>query len=996
MVCDRCGSGNPDGQRFCGGCGAQLAEAESPREVRKVVTVLFCDVTGSTALGERVDPEALRQVMQRYFDAIRTAIERHGGTVEKFIGDAAMAVFGIPRVHEDDALRAVRAAAEVRGRLPELAAELGVELTFRTGINTGEVVAGEGQTLATGDAVNVAARLEQAAATGEILLGEETYRLVRDAVEVEAVEPLALKGKSAPVPAYRLLSIDPQAAGFARRPDAPLVGRVRERALLLQAYERTVAESSCQLVTVLGPAGVGKSRLVGDFLEGAAETALIVRGRCLNYGDGITFWPLVEVLKQLGHEAESTLEHLVEGTTASPAELFWEVRRLLETFARERPLVVVFDDLHWGQPMLLDLLDHVADLSRDAPILLLCVARPELLDERPGWGGGKLNATTTLLDALPPGDCERLLDALGDGLDTAARARIVEASEGNPLFLEEMAALVQEGGGDVVPSSIQALLAARLDRLGREERSVLERGSVEGKVFHRDAVRELAPDPARADVETHLAALIRKELIRPAQAILGHEAFRFRHLLIRDAAYDALPKEVRAELHERFAGWLEQHAGELVERDEILGYHLEQAVRYRRQLGRDPDRALADRGAELLLRAGVRASARWDWSASARLLERASQLAATAALRDRVLVPLAHTLIHLAEFERAESIVTEAEAAADQAVRANARVARLALEVFVEPTALTEQRLDEAIAELDRLEEHEGLARAWAVMAQFQWLRSSGERTLSALDRAIEHNARAGRPPTPYYPGWRLAALLHGPFEPALALAELEELDRRFPGMPAYPFTHMMIAEAAGDLASGREYAAQARAAFHARGEHVLEVALGQTAGRIELRAGNLDEAERLLRESIEELDRLGERIFLPTNKAILAEVLLAQGRLDEAEQVALEVEQTSAPEDVLNFALTLAVRARVALARGEAGAETLAQAAVDAADRSDFPVYRGEARLALATVCAASRPAVAAQAAREALSLFELKGHVHLAGEAQRVLAQLDGTRAG
>ena len=269
-ICAACGQENPEGFRFCGACAAPLAETSAPREQRKRVTVLFCDVAGSTALGEQLDPEALRRVMRRYFDEIAAVVERHGGTVEKFIGDAVMAVFGIPQVREDDALRAVRAAAEIRERLPAVGADLGVELSFRTGVNTGDVVVGSGQTLATGDAVNVAARLEQAAPPGEILLGAETRRLVRDAVEVEAVEPLALKGKSEPVAAYRLLSIDPNAAAVARNLDAPLVGRERELDLLRAAFERSLDERSCHLFTLLGPAGVGKSRLVAEFLGALA------------------------------------------------------------------------------------------------------------------------------------------------------------------------------------------------------------------------------------------------------------------------------------------------------------------------------------------------------------------------------------------------------------------------------------------------------------------------------------------------------------------------------------------------------------------------------------------------------------------------------------------------------------------------------------------------------------------------------------------------------
>ena len=351
-------------------CGASLTEPITTREERKVVTVLFCDLVGSTALGESTDPEALRARMRRYFEDLRAIIERHGGTVEKFVGDAVMAVFGIPVSHEDDALRAVRAAAEMRAAI----AEHGLEA--RIGINTGEVVVGgEGETLVTGDAVNVAARLEQAAAAGETLIGAESRVLVRDAVKVEAVRPLALKGKSEPVEAFRLLEVIGGAGPLARHLETPLVGRERERQRLWRDYEDAVADRTCRLFTLLGPAGIGKSRLVADFLERVGDEADVLRGRCLSYGEGITYWPLVEILIAIGAEPDTVI-----GT--SPPETQLAFRRLVETRTAVRPQVVVIDDLQWAEPVFVDLVEHVADMSRDAPIFLLCVARTELLDNR--------------------------------------------------------------------------------------------------------------------------------------------------------------------------------------------------------------------------------------------------------------------------------------------------------------------------------------------------------------------------------------------------------------------------------------------------------------------------------------------------------------------------------------------------------------------------------------------------------------------------------------
>jgi len=601
FTCPQCGAENPEGAKFCNECGARLAEPPPAREQRKTVTVVFCDVTGSTSLGEKLDPESLRRVMARYFESMRAVIERHGGTVEKFIGDAVMAVFGLPLLHEDDALRGVRAAAEMREALAELNGELlrdyGTQLELRIGVNTGEVVSGTEERLATGDAVNVAARLEQGAQPGEILLGEDTYRLVRDAVRVESIEPLVAKGKSEPLPAHRLFQVLAGAPAFARRTDALMVGRKRQLKLLSDAHENLVSERSCHLFTVLGSAGVGKSRLAAEFLASVGE-ATVVRSRCLSYGEGITYWPVVEVIKQLPDATQLAIDELAserirgllgeEEVVTSTEEIAWAVRKLFEAAASERPLVVVFDDAHWGEETFLDLVEHVADLSRDAPILLLCLARPELLDRRPGWGGGKLNATSVLLEPLSAEETNELIERLlGEAsLEEELRMRIGEAAEGNPLFVEEMVALVRESGdGEMaVPPTIQALLAARLDLLDPKERGVLECGSVEGRVFHRGAVQALAPEDPQ--LTAHLTALVRKELVRPDKPQLpGEDAYRFRHLLIRDAAYDALPKATRAELHERFAAWLEERASDLVELDEILGHHLEQAYRYRAELG---------------------------------------------------------------------------------------------------------------------------------------------------------------------------------------------------------------------------------------------------------------------------------------------------------------------------------------------------------------------------------------------------------------------------
>ena len=652
-------------------CAAPLAAAEPTREQRKVVTVLFCDLVGSTALGESTDPEALRARMRRYFEDLRVILERHGGTVEKFVGDAVMAVFGIPVSHEDDALRAVRAAAEMQAQI----AEHGLEA--RIGINTGEVVVGgEGETLVTGDAVNVAARLEQAAGAGEVFIGAETHSLVRDAVRVEAVEPLALKGKAEPVDAFSLLEVLADSEGLARNPEALLVGRKRERNRLWRDFEDVLDEQSCRLVTLLGPAGIGKSRLVADFLERVGDSADVLRGRCLSYGEGITYWPLVEILIAIGVEPDSVI-----GT--SPPETQLAFRRLLEARAAERPQVVVVDDLQWAEPVFIDLVEHIADLSRDAPIFLLCVARTELLDVRPDWGGGKMNATSILLEPLGDDECEALIaNLLGDAqLEGDLRDRITAASAGNPLYVEEMLAMVREHGGDgeiVVPPTIHALLQARIDSLDGDVRVVMERGSVEGEVFHRGAVAELSPGPVRGDVESHLTTLVRKELIRSTSSTFPQdEGYRFRHLLIRDAAYESLPKATRAELHEQFADWLSTH--DLVEGDEIVGYHLEQAHRYRSELdGSDPALpALARRASEHLVTAGRAALDRGDFNAGRSLFRRATGLLPRGDERRLALAPdYAVALFEAGEGDEAWDLLAESLEASDPLTRAHALVTR--------------------------------------------------------------------------------------------------------------------------------------------------------------------------------------------------------------------------------------------------------------------------------------------------------------------------------
>jgi class 3 adenylate cyclase/tetratricopeptide (TPR) repeat protein len=807
--CAVCGEVNADRARFCQSCGSRLDElSEHPAETRKVVTVVFADVTGSTALGERLDPEALRRVMSRYFDEMASVVGRHGGTVEKFVGDAVMAVFGIPRLHEDDALRAVRAAGEMRDALRGLNAGLehdhGVGLAVRIGVNTGEVVAGDpggGQQFVIGDAVNVAARLEQAAAPGEILLGEATHRLVRDAVQVGFVDPLELKGKTELVRAFRLIEVLEDTAGHVRHLDSPMVGRERELEMLQRALDRVITERTSQLFTLLGPAGVGKSRLVGEFVSGHANSATVLRGRCLSYGEGITYFPLAEVVQEAagvertddvatglaklstvadGVEDRDRIVALVAGllSWAEPVtaeEAYWGVRKLFEHLASQRPLVVVFDDIHWAEPAFLDLIEYLSDWTRDAPLLLVCVARPELLELRTGWAGGKLNATTVLLEPLPTAEVSRLVDNLLGRADisSADLAQILDTAEGNPLFVEEMLGMLIDDGllrfddgrwravenlaNVTVPPTIQLLLAARLDRLDAEERAVIERGAVEGKLFHVGAVTTLAGEALRPQVRPRLLALARKELIRPGRAeFSGEDAFRFRHLLIRDAAYQAMPKEQRAELHERFAAWLEHAAGErLAEYEEILAYHLEQAYRYRAELG-PPDEATIELGrtaATRLIVSADRARERGDLSSAQSLLTAATQVS-YGSLRSRALFELASTHFQTNHFpesvEAAQQAIEAAKAAGERAVAARARLVLTEALGQIDPSHTFAQTREDAAAALETLQragDDAGIVQGTLTLAALLFYQGRCEESVELARRLLDR-APTFPPPT--------------------------------------------------------------------------------------------------------------------------------------------------------------------------------------------------------------------------------------------------------
>jgi class 3 adenylate cyclase/tetratricopeptide (TPR) repeat protein len=949
-------------------------------QTRKVVTALFCDVAGSTALGGELDPEAMRSVLSRYFDDISATIERHGGTVQKYAGDAVMAVFGAPVAHEDDALRAVRAAAEIRERLPSVADRVGVALGFRTGLNTGLVLVDEGTFVAIGDAVNVAARLEQAARPSEILLGAETLALVRDAVQVEPLKPLAVKGKSQLVPAFRLLGVDPVAPGRARRMDVPMVGRARELLLLGEGWRRAVDEACCQLFTLVGAAGVGKSRLVAELIAEVGDAATVLSGRCLHYGEGITFWPIIEALTPVGARARSIVARLGSGGAATPEELFWQVQSLLESLARDRPLIVHIDDLQWGEPMLLDLLDHVVELSRNGSILVLCTARPELLEERPAWGTGKQNAATLVLEPLGPAECQALLDELDETLEPHVRARVIAASDGNPLFLEELVELARELGTVVIPQTIQALLTARLEALIVRERELLERGSIEGYVFHRSAVEELSAEQAVQWLESDLSGLVQKDLIRPHPAsVPGEDAFSFRHLLIRDAAYERLPKATRADLHERFARWLVKALRNTPELDEIAGWHLEQAVLYRRELSLPVDPLVCADAARRLHVGGRRAGERSDVAAARNLLERAHGLAPEDA---PIAADLAERLIEAGELQRADELLAVAEAHSPEL--GPAVLGRLEWRLEAQPVdaaGLIGSKLPGILAALERAGDERGLARAHWLAFNAQWTACRASAAAEQARLTATHARAAGDMGLAARAlGWYVATLIYGPAHARTISSALDTIERQQLGPYVAGCVELGRAEVerlGGRLDGARASARRAQATFESLGVHSMAGRGAQALAETELLAGNAAAAVDALLRSDPMLQRHGASAVRSSTLAILAEAHERAGDIERARSALDEAEELGGPEDAFNFLTAHIVRSRIALRLGDLdGALQSAQGAVKVADSTEFTTERARATLALAEAMRArGNRRGARHNARAALELFAIKG---------------------
>ena len=1004
VICPSCGQENPASQRFCGACGAALT-TEPSADVRKTVTVVFCDLVGSTALGERTDPEVLRDVMARYHAELRAILERHGGTVEKFVGDAAMAVFGLPQVHEDDALRAVRAVIEMRAAV----ATLGLEV--RIGVNTGEVVAGTGETLATGDAVNVAARLEQAAPAGEILIGAATERLVRGAVDAEPVEPLELKGKSEPVPAFRVHGLVDEVPAFTRPIHAPFVGRQEELGRLGNALVTASETRTPQLATIVGAPGIGKSRLARELL--GRVQARVVIGRCLPYGEGITYWPLHEIVSQiedvrdaLARSSDAELAAIrieaalgLTDTPVSPEEIAWGVRRLFEALAARGPLVVVFDDIHWAEAAFLDLIEYVAAFARDVPLLVLCTARPDLFELRPTWTAPKPNATLVTLQALSESDSEALVAQLGD-LPVEKRERIVQAAEGNPLFVEQLTAMQAENGDAIdVPPTLQALLAARVDRLGEEERAAAQRGSVEGRLFHRGVVAALLPEAERPEVGAHLLSLVRKELIRPDRATLpGDDAFRFGHILIRDAAYDAIPKRQRAALHEQFATWLEARLGDDAP-DEVVGYHLEQAYLYGVELG-SVDPSVGERAAARLQRAAQAAMVRQDVAAAVNLLGRALELVPDGADRPLLLVRLGEALDEASELERAKTAfeegVTLARTVGDEHAEWLGRMWLTRIRLLQDPEGALEPMLEEAAAAVAAREpagDHEVLAAAWGRIATAHLWRGEKVESRDALERALDHARRSGSLALEVsLMGSKAPHFVWGPGRVEDGMAYADELVERLghvPGVQQFALhlrAHMQAR--LGEFKGALEAIDMYRSNLRELGKDREYAVTANCVWDVCTWSGDLQHGEETLREAFELLERRGNKASLSNTAIELGEAVVRQGRPEEAERFCELGEELTASEDVENEAGLALLRARILAARGDlARAEAEARRAVDMASGTDLLERAADAWLTLAKVLRTNGDAGDRAAASEALALYERKGNVVGARWAQAFL---------
>jgi class 3 adenylate cyclase/tetratricopeptide (TPR) repeat protein len=1046
-ACARCGEANPEDARYCKACGEPVS-LEADQSSRRRVSVLFCDLVGSTELTERIDAEVMHGVMSRYWQEMRGVVERHGGRVEKFIGDAVVAVFGLPQLHEDDALRAVRAAADMRRALAalndELAAQWGVTIRTRTGVATGEVVASGGaETLpVVGSIMNLAARLEQAAPPDEILIDHDTHRLVRPAVRAEPASALDLKGFAHEVLPFHLLAVEEgPREDRTERGEVPFVDRASEMRLLDEIQGDAAGTRRCRVVTIVGDAGIGKSRLVRELLRRREDRITVLAGRFRAYGEGPALLPVGEAIAGAaglapsadGPEARAKLAALVGdrddadavaaalggiaglGEPApSPEVAFWAARSVLESIARRRALVLWLDDVQWADRVVLDFVHHVAEWSRDAPMLLLCSARPDLAGTHPHWGRAP-GEVALRLEPLPEPDSRVLVRHLmHDEPAPELESRITGAAGGNPFFLEEIVASLAEEealgrGGEhvdlVIPPTISALLAARIDRLAPGERAVLERAAVLGATFENAALEALAGDTS-VSVPDAVRSLSEKELVtgsgRPGIS-------RFRHDLTRDAAYAAIPKSRRADLHERAADLLTS-GGDGPEFDRVAGLHLEEARRYLLELGAGAAAraaSLGARAAEHLAKAGRAAAASGDVGATADLLDRAARLLPRAdPSRLEILADLHDALLYAGRADAAGVAVAELLAElgpdAEGTLGERARMQQVLLRFLVDPGAIPGEELrartDRAVEAFTAAGDDRNLATAHATRAMVAWLEGDAAAMQRHAERGLELARRSGNRRAMTDTAATLAnALMRGPVPLADAEGRLQALLVELEGDPlsqaALRLDLSMILSLRGFPKEARAEADRAQEVFRDLGQRRW---LARCSDVLADLAMDDEDATRAV-----ELGRAVHAFFLEQGDAAnalpaamsLAGALLGIGRVDEADALAADVEREAPIDDLETQVEWRLVRGRAAAHRAEADrAIGLATEAIALSDGTDFLLMQADARADLGEVLQTlGRDAASGALRREAAERYVRKG---AAARAERMSRELRSGR--
>ena len=979
-----------------------------PEVGRKTATIVFCDVAGSTGLGEQLDPETVRSILERYFAEMRRVVERHGGTVEKFIGDAVVAVFGVPTIHENDALRAIRAAAGMREALDELndafQHETDVRIDTRIGVNTGEVVVGDpssGQSFVTGDCVNVAARLQQMAAPGEILLGDATHRRVHGAVDAEAIQPLVVRGKADAVRAWRLLGVNPGVDRIPWPEDTPFVGRQSEIQELHRWLNDAVALRRCRLVTCIGAPGVGKSRLANEFIRGVDKSSIILRGHCLEYGEGITYAPIAEIVTGLGgiDSAVSRIQKAgerdvarrqmrraigAEGGVSSTAEISAALRSVIAALASDSPVVMLLDDIHWAEPTLLDTLEFLVGSLADAAVLILCLARADILDSRPGWPDLAGNAHTLVLDPLSQSDSATVLasDEAGVRLDSHHRTRLLDAAAGNPLFIQQMLASINEDPALVeTPPTVHALIAARLERLSEDQRAIIEVAAVEGEHFQSRTIQDLLPGDS-ATVNTQLAVLAQKQIVRPDRGA-SDEGFRFVHALVREVAYRGLSKSRRADLHERFALLLATSPGA---EDEVVGFHLENAYRYYLELRlKERAAAVGPMASRCLGDAGRRAFERGDVAATVNLLERAASLPSrdeTLSGRDRIV--LGSALARAGNFARCDEVlngvITSAMQSENRSLELGARVEQAAWRLWQEPANATQAHkvAKEAIAYFAQHNDGNGLARSWRLLGDAE---PTWHASLLALERAVEHARAVKNVREESDALWWVGVAMHfGPLHVDDAINRCRAIldtvgdDRTLEAGIRGILAGLVAMK--GSFEEARQLYTEGFAILADLGLKLRMATRRTISGAVELLAGDPVAAERELRWAIERLDAMGEGLDRPGIAAQLSQALYEQGRDEEAEVYA---EMSDRGVHGARVRYRYAVRAKLLARRGEFPAAIEAARQIAAAAAGDDNLNsQAHALVDLAQVLQlAGQPGEASRHIKRAMDLYELKGNL-------------------